>query len=127
MSQELVTVATYAKPMDAETAKLRLEAEGLSAFIADGEFVRMDWLLGAAVGDVKVQVPAAHAEAAAATIAAMRDERDRRAARADGDADAEVCLHCGAELAEEAAACPACGMTFAGEDAPPAAGDPLRA
>ena len=125
MSQELVTVATYPKPMEAETAKLRLEAEGLTAFIADGEFVRMDWLLGSAVGDVKVQVPTAQAEAAAAVLAAMRDERDRRAARADGES--EVCLSCGAALAEDSTACAACGWTFAGEEAPPAAGDPLLA
>src|SRR5207249_616655 len=53
---DLVTVATFRTAPEAELAKTALDAEGIEAFVADAETVTMDWLLGIAVGDVKVQV-----------------------------------------------------------------------
>ena len=108
MSEELVVVANYSKLMEAESAKLRFEAEGFTPFLADAETVNMDWLLGNAIGNVKLQVPSSQADGASALLLTMREERLRHAGETD-----EHCLSCGAVLPESAAACPACGWSFA--------------
>jgi len=40
----LVTVKVFSYPWEAQLAKSRLEAEGMSAFIADEHTVTMNWL-----------------------------------------------------------------------------------
>lgn len=56
MTGNLVTVATFDQPPKARLAQNALEAAGIRATVADETTVAMDWLLGAAVGWVKVQV-----------------------------------------------------------------------
>jgi len=109
--EDLVTVATFNMVPEAEMCKLRLETSGITVFLADASTVNMDWLIGNAIGCVKVQVPAAQAEAAEAAIERMRAEQ-----AADEDDDVDRCLECGAAMPEEADACPACGWTYAGEE-----------
>src|SRR5262249_18282199 len=75
-ADDLVTVATFRFAHEAEFGKLRLEAAGVTAFIADAETVAMDWLLGNAIGNIKLQVPRSRAEEAA-TILAEAPERER--------------------------------------------------
>lgn len=56
MAGNLVTVATFDQPAKARLAQNALTAAGIKATVADETTVAMDWLLGAAVGWVKVQV-----------------------------------------------------------------------
>lgn len=119
MSLDLVTVATFRILLEAEVAKLRLEAEGLTTFLTDAETVNMDWFLGNAVGNIKLQVPSPQAEAAAALLEEMRGDQMKRDEQ-DGEAETDVCLACGAALPEEQSRCGACGWSYrSGEDAEP--------
>jgi hypothetical protein len=69
MSDDLRTVATFTDATLAAIARNRLEAAGIAACVADDQTVSMDFLLGNAVGWVKVQVRAADAARAAAVLA----------------------------------------------------------
>jgi hypothetical protein len=113
MSQDLVTVASFQFLPEAEATKLRLEAEGLTVYLADAETVNMDWFLGNAIGNIKVQTSSAQAEAAVAVLEQMRRERQQRKEQPD---EANVCLACGAALPDDAAQCAACGWSYAGSD-----------
>jgi ribosomal protein L12E/L44/L45/RPP1/RPP2 len=115
MSTELVTVATYRTLPEAEAARLHLEAEGLTTFLADAETVAMDWLLANAVGNIKLQVPPAQAEAAAALLEQMHVKRKEREQHSEEDATSR-CLSCGAELPENLTQCTECGWSYVGTD-----------
>lgn len=68
MSNDLVTVATFANPVEANLAKNRLEASGVRAFLANEETVDMDWLLGNALGWIRLEVGDQDADAARAVL-----------------------------------------------------------
>jgi hypothetical protein len=112
-ADEPVTVATYRFAHEAEFARLVLEREGIRAFILDAETVAMDWLLGGAVGYIKLQVAASQAEAAAALLAERPKPSDQEAAENEGAES--TCLACGAPLAESQSRCPACGWSYEDE------------
>jgi len=59
-----VTVARLAFPIDAELARLKLEAEGIPVRLLDYHIVLANWFLGVAVGGIRVQVPEECAPAA---------------------------------------------------------------
>ena len=56
MGEKLVTAKSFSTLWEAEMAASRLESEGISAYLKDGETVNMNWLLSNALGGVKVQV-----------------------------------------------------------------------
>ena len=56
MHSELVTVASFADPIEANLAKNKLEAAGVRTFLANEECVDMLWHVGNAMGWIKVQV-----------------------------------------------------------------------
>ncbi len=68
MAGNLVTVATFDLPAKARLAQNVLEAAGIKAVVTDETIVAMDWLLGNAVGWVKVQVLEEDAERAVAAL-----------------------------------------------------------
>lgn len=120
MSEEFVTVATFPTLPEAEAARLMLETEGIPAFLGDAEVVSMDWLLGNAVGYVKVRVPPSHAAAASELLGRVDAERRRRRAEAEADPDAGwddsgemACLACGTAMPEDEHRCPSCGWSYA--------------
>ena len=115
MPEELVTVATFEFLPEAETAKSILQAEGLTVFLADAELVTTNWLLGAAVGHIKLQVPGSQAQQAAAVIEELRAHRRAERARDEDQEDQPEttrCLACGASLPEDQDRCPACGWSY---------------
>lgn len=61
---QLVVIATYRDPTMAHLAKSNLESAGIPSFIRDEHIVSMQWLFSNAVGGVKLEVPALHAEEA---------------------------------------------------------------
>lgn len=56
MSDDVVTLATFNTPAEAQIAKNMLEEQGIKAMIADEETVGMAWVIGNAVGGVKLLV-----------------------------------------------------------------------
>ena len=56
MGTRLMTVATFDQVVQAQMAADALRAGGIDAVVSDAEIVSMDWLLGQAVGGIKVQV-----------------------------------------------------------------------
>ncbi len=113
---ELVTVATYRFAPKAEMARALLEQEGFEAFVADATLVTTDWLLGGAVGHIKLQVPTQQAALANGLLqrhpqlldhGPLGDEAAREAVE-----EGTQCLACGAYLAESDEKCHACGWTY---------------
>jgi hypothetical protein len=115
MPDDLVTITTYSTAQAAETAKWALEQEGIPAFVADANVVAMDWLLGNAIGNVKLQVAETRADEAGAFLHAHPSFLDQPAAASPTDDN--QCLSCGQAMPEDAEQCPACGWTFAPPDA----------
>jgi hypothetical protein len=68
MSNNLVIVATFADPVEANLAKNRLEASGVRASLANEETVDMDWLLANALGWIRLEVGDQDADAARAVL-----------------------------------------------------------
>ncbi len=68
MSTELVTLQHFRDVPEALLAKGKLESAGIACSLADGNLVRMDWLLSNAIGGIRLQVHAQEAEAARAIL-----------------------------------------------------------
>ncbi len=66
-----VTVAQFNDAIDAQLLQGRLQAEGITTFLADQNLVQAHQLLAIALGGIRVQVAARDAEAAASIIAAL--------------------------------------------------------
>ena len=117
MEDQLVTVETYQFLPQAQAAKLQLEGNDIQVFLADAETVNMDWLLGNAIGNIKLQVPRDQVDKALAVLEEMRDKAKQRQDEQDDDEDSDgaVCLACGAELPEGKTRCPSCGWSYAGD------------
>ena len=58
MREELVEVASFIWPLDADIAKSRLEADGIACFVFDEGVITMNWLYANAVWGVKLFVGA---------------------------------------------------------------------
>jgi hypothetical protein len=120
MAEELVIVERYRFLPEAEAARMYLESEGITAFLADAETVNMDWFLANAIGNIKLQVPSAQAETARALLDRLRENQQQR--REHGEENEEegsaVCLACGGPMSEEASACPACGWSYTDVETP---------
>lgn len=113
MPSDYVTVATFTTLPEAEAARLRIETEGIPAVVTDAEIVNMDWLLGNAVGYIKLQVPPSLAPAAIALLDQIAAERrDRLERELDDDSDEPTCLACGAAMPDDADRCPACDWSW---------------
>jgi len=61
---DLVTIATFSHPTEAYVPKSRLEAEGISSFVADADMITTNWLYSTAIGGAKLQVREEDAERA---------------------------------------------------------------
>ena len=115
MNNELVTIEKYQFLPQAESARIAMRSEGIDAFLADAETVNTDWMLGNAVGYIKLQVRQSQADAALAILDQMRIRRDEREILL-GPADPEKCLACGAELQPKNSECPQCGWSYAADE-----------
>lgn len=118
MEQRLVTLATYRSAFPAEMGKVALAHEGITAFVADENIVTTDWMLGNAVGGVKLQVAEADAEAAVAILERHHQATKETEAAREQDETTNKCLSCGAAMDEEAETCAACGWSFVDDSEP---------
>jgi hypothetical protein len=62
--QELVTIRKFRDLPEALLAKGLLESAAIECFLIDDNMVRLDWLISNAIGNMKLQVSEADAEAA---------------------------------------------------------------
>jgi membrane protease YdiL (CAAX protease family) len=61
MGKDLITIATFNFPAEAEAFRLLLEEQGIQTFIADDNLAGTNWLYSNAVGGAKIQVAASDA------------------------------------------------------------------
>jgi hypothetical protein len=109
MSVQLVTVARYSDPLEAQLALGRLREEGIQAILTGDNSVSIFTGTGLG-GDHQLQVIEADrglAERILADFARDRDP-DRHALPEDEDAALWVCPLCGDAVAEHLTTCPAC-------------------
>lgn len=111
--EDLVTVTTFRFVHEAELAKLHLAEEGIQSFIIDAETVAMDWLLGNAVGNIKLMVSSRHVEDAEAILDRFGPQGKDALPEPVGGAFA--CLACGATIPRDESKCPACGWSYTDE------------
>lgn len=92
---KLAVVEAYTRTADADAARLYLEDNGITAYVEDGEIVAMDWLLGSAVGGVKVKVAEEDLQRASELLAETK--RKTKSERTDASI-AFLCEECGKGL-----------------------------
>ena len=116
MEARLVTLCTYQFVIQAETVKIALGHEGITAYIHDANMVTTDWFLGSALGWIKLQV--AEEDVPAALEILKRHPRLTQPFK-DSDLEDEAmsnCLSCGAAMGEKNDRCSACGWSFLDEE-----------
>jgi ribosomal protein S27AE len=93
-SDDFVTVATFARPVEAHLARTKLESEGIPCFVTDEQLVQVNWLFPNVIGGVKLKVPASYAPRAKDILR----PRPRLVVVADADAkipeDELICPRC---------------------------------
>jgi hypothetical protein len=119
MADELVTIRTFEFLPDAEAARMRLERAGITAMLADAEAVGTSWLLGNAMGGIKLQVLRTKAEAARSALGDVgprrgvkQSKKGKKGRNRGGD---DQCLACGAALKRDQAKCAVCGWSYLDE------------
>lgn len=121
MTDELITIASYEFVAEAEIAQMVLRENGVDAFLRDQSIIAMDWLLGNAIGYVKLQVPESQAERAVELLAALKQESAGN--DETGSAGSCVCPTYGLVLGNHADRCPACIEASENADLDDADGD----
>jgi hypothetical protein len=66
--RDLVTLRRYRDLSEAIVARAVVESAGIYCFLKDENFVRLDWQMSNLLGGIRLQVPAADAEAAEAVL-----------------------------------------------------------
>ena len=66
---QLVTVARFRDLPEAMLARGRLQSAGIDAFLADENYIRMDWFMSNMIGNMRLQVREDDAESAKAILA----------------------------------------------------------
>jgi hypothetical protein len=89
---DLVTIAKYGSPQDAQLTKSVLEGQGIRACVVDEATTGWLWYLGTALGGAKLQVARRDVEQA---MVALRNARSDEGA---WDAVGWSCPRCGAEV-----------------------------
>jgi tetratricopeptide (TPR) repeat protein len=91
----LVTIATFSHPPEAYIPKTKLEAEGIWAFVADGDTVTANWLYSNAIGGVKLRVKAEDVERALEILEQEAEPIEWGEEEFDESDEDEKCPECG--------------------------------
>ena len=109
----LVTVAGFGSVVEAEGVRGVLLDAGIEAFVADGNLLSVDPLLGPALGGVGLQVRRSDSERALELIREHETSSRKEAAEGTDPERAEsTCISCGAEFPEYLERCPSCGLDY---------------
>ena len=104
--EELITIANFSHPTEADPVVAWLESEGIACFVTNEHTVTMNWLYSNAIGGVGVQVKAADVERANEILQAVsnsdtvREESTPTDSEMDQDSDttSEIrCPQCGSK------------------------------
>lgn len=104
--EELITIANFSHPTEADPVVAWLESEGIECFVTNEHTVTMNWLYSNAIGGVGVQVKAADVERANGILQAVLNpdavegESTPSDSEMDQDSDgtSEIrCPQCGSE------------------------------
>lgn len=91
----ILTVATFTSPLDAHIAKGRLEAEGISAFIAHEHHISVAWFLSNALSGVKIRVLRENrAEAEKIVQSLVNGDYEETLSQHFGSLERNVCPRC---------------------------------
>ena len=101
MPDGYVTIANYLTPLDAEVARLKLDAHEIPVYLADVHTASMSIFQGAAVG-VRLQVPADLVEQARAILDAAPDQDTEDREPECDEPEAEI------DFSERLERCPQC-------------------
>lgn len=94
---ELVTVATFSIPYEAQLARGLLESNSIEAFVADEQMIGINWLYSNALGGVRLQVTENNAEQAMQLLDSEVEPANVDSQPEDGW---EVCGNCGSRNVE---------------------------
>lgn len=81
MTNDLVTIASYASPVEAEIAKNRLESSDIPAFLVGENTVTMAWHLTNALGGIRLQVSLSDADKARAILRCPKEDEGAEASQ----------------------------------------------
>ena len=104
--EELITIANFSHPTDADPVVAWLESEGIACFVTNEHTVTMNWLYSNAIGGVGVQVKAADVERANEILQAVSNSDTVRAESTPTDSEMDQdsgatsgirCPQCGSE------------------------------
>jgi predicted RNase H-like HicB family nuclease len=110
---QLITVATFLTPEDAEVARLALKSEGIATFLADAATIGLMWDHGNALGWVKLQVAEDDTERASEILSQHVGESTKEPPLR--------CPACGVEVPANFAICWACESPMDGSSGEPSA------
>lgn len=113
MTDPFVTVEQFEFLPEAQVLRMHLESEGFQARLLDAETVSTEWVLGNAIGYIKLQVPQSRAAEAKAILQKLRELRESRREAAALEPESTRCLSCDADLQPDLATCPKCGWSYA--------------
>ncbi len=114
MDESLIPVRKFLHVAEAEVCRELLKGEGIQSFVFEAGFPGADWLLGPAVGEVKLMVPAEVAARATELLKCIPPNRAPfETNEYDGtEPELNLCLSCGAKMAENSDRCEQCGWSF---------------
>ncbi len=108
LADDLVTVAEFGNPQQASFAKWLLEREGVHAYVSGAESTNMLWIVGPALGGVKLQVAEHDAEKSARIL-----ETAKHSEEATETVGPWKCTHCGETVDAGFETCWSCGACYA--------------
>jgi hypothetical protein len=111
MTVELVTIERFPFLPDAEAARDLLRDRGIPAFLSDEKTINVNWLLGNAIGFIKLQVPSDQVEKARSVLREQQEVAALRR-RQPEEGDVTTCLACGAAIPRIRDDCPSCGWSY---------------
>ena len=102
--EELITIANFSHPTEADPVVAWLESEGIACFVTNEHTVTMNWLYSNAIGGVGVQVKAADAERANEILQAVSDPHSVGDQPTSSDSEMDQSSNATSEIR-----CPQCG------------------
>ena len=102
--EELITVANFSHPTEADPVVAWLESEGIECFVTNEHTVTMNWLYSNAIGGVGVQVKTVDIERTNEILQAVMDSDAAEGESTLSDSEMDIGSYATSEIR-----CPKCG------------------
>ena len=103
-AEELITIANFSHPTEADPVVAWLESEGIECFVTNEHTITMNWLYSNAIGGVGVRVKAAEVERANEILRAVLNPDAVEGERTPADSETDQGSDNNSEMR-----CPQCG------------------